>query len=369
MNKVVIFYGSTLEYSKIIPKNNIRNLTDLVMEIDIDSRVFYMQNNDNMNQEKKKIFVENFVIDSDEYSGVREHVIINFANFLSKVEVENLYMQNPPLIISKQIEKIFPQLETNYQKYKSISKKDLVRLKNSFQKSIIGQKDVCMKVLQALYPLTNKNRDKPVVMLFYGDTGLGKTETAQVISRLFEEKLFRKQFSMFQNNQFATYLFGGSHNERSFAKELLERESNVVLLDEFDKSNSIFHSAFYQLFDEGIFEDQNYYLELKKSIIICTSNYLTIEDIKNKLGNAIFSRFDAVIKFDSLSVVSKKEISLVKYNEKFLKLSKNEQNILSKLDIKGKLIESCTKCNNVREISQLIEDTFSLILIRSLGKL
>lgn len=368
MNKVVIFYGSTLEYSKIIPKNNIRNLTDLVMEIDTDSRVFYMQANDSINQEKKKIFVENFVIDSDEYSGVREHVIMNFVNFLSKVEVENLYMQNPPLIISKQIEKIFPQLKTIYQVYKSISKKDLVRFRNTFQKSIIGQNDVCMKVLQALYPLTNKNRDKPVVMLFYGDTGLGKTETAQVISRLFKEKLFRKQFSMFQNNQFATYLFGGSHNERSFAKELLERESNVVLLDEFDKSNSLFHSAFYQLFDEGIFEDQNYYLELKRSIIICTSNYLTIEDIKNKLGNAIFSRFDAVIKFDGLSTISKKEISLVKYNEKYYKLTKNEQNILSKLDIKRKLIESSTKCNNVREISQLIEDTFSLILIRNLEK-
>lgn len=99
-------------------------------------------------------------------------------------------------------------------------------------------------------------------MLFYGSSGIGKTETANLISICLTEKLFRKQFSMFQNNQFSTYLFGGAHYEKSFAKELLDRESNVILLDEFDKAHPIFHSTFYQLFDEGIFEDQNYIVQL-----------------------------------------------------------------------------------------------------------
>ena len=72
-------------------------------------------------------------------------------------------------------------------------------------------------------------------MLFYGSSGIGKTETANFISACLEEKIFRKQFSMFQNNQFSTYLFGGAHYEKSFAKDLLDRESNVILLDEFDK--------------------------------------------------------------------------------------------------------------------------------------
>lgn len=80
------------------------------------------------------------------------------------------------------------------------------------------------------------------------------------------------------------HTFGGAHYEPSFAKELLDRESNVILLDEFDKAYSVFHSAFYQLFDEGIYEDQNYRLELFKSIIICTSNYKSEDDIKSHLG-------------------------------------------------------------------------------------
>ena len=38
--------------------------------------------------------------------------------------------------------------------------------------------------------------------------------------------------------------------------------------------------------------DKNYSLELKKSVIICTSNFQSIEEIKKALGDAIFGRFD-----------------------------------------------------------------------------
>jgi len=171
---------------------------------------------------------------------------------------------------------------------------------------------------------------------------------------------------MFQNNQFATYLFGGAHYERSFAKELLDRESNVILLDEFDKANSTFHSAFYQLFDEGIYEDQNYHLELLRSIIICTSNYKSEDDIKNALGKAIFSRFDTVIKFADLSSLAKAEIASMQYDEKLEKHSIDYRNILETENIREKLIEFSASCSNAREIAHLIEDTFSLILLKKI---
>ena len=113
-------------------------------------------------------------------------------------------------------------------------------LHKSYSSHIKGQDAVCEKLLQALFPLASGSQTKPTVILFYGDTGLGKTETAQCIANILNERLFRKQFSMFQNNQFATYLFGGAHYERSFAKDLLDRESNVILLDEFDKPTQFF---------------------------------------------------------------------------------------------------------------------------------
>jgi ATP-dependent Clp protease ATP-binding subunit ClpA len=70
------------------------------------------------------------------------------------------------------------------------------------------------------------------------------------------------------------------------------------------------------MFDDSVFEDQNYYLELKKSIIICTSSYKTIEDIKKQLGNAIFSRFDAAIQFQALSYKAKEDIAKLQFAEK-----------------------------------------------------
>lgn len=366
MSKVVIFYGSRAAFEKIIPQSGCRNLTDLVMEIDTDNRSFIVEIPDRPVQEKKKTYVENFIIESDEYSGVREHVILNFVNFLAKIDVGNLYIQNPPLVISLQIEKLYPNTEIRRQEYRSIKKDDLITLYNNYDQKIKGQRKALELLLQALYPLSNPNRTKPVVILFYGDTGLGKTETAHSISDVVNERLFRKQFSMFQNNQFATYLFGGTHYERSFAKDLLDRESNVILLDEFDKANPTFHSAFYQLFDEGIYEDQNYQLELKRSIIICTSNYKTIDDIQNKLGKAIFSRFDSIIKFEELSIDAKKEIAIMQFDKKKASYLKEEQVLINeKLDA-ATLIKYCTQCRNAREISHLINDSIALVLLRDL---
>ena len=94
---------------------------------------------------------------------------------------------------------------------------------------------------------------------------------------------------MYQNNESANYLFGGKYNEKSFAKDLIGRDSNVILLDEFDKAYSVFHSAFYQLFDEGIYEDQNYKVDVRHALIICTSNYKSKDEVREKLGNPILT--------------------------------------------------------------------------------
>lgn len=79
MNKVIIYYGSKEKFNQIIPKEY-RNLTDLVYESDKDGKIMKLviptQSGEYPKEEKEeKIFVKNFVISSDEYAGVREHVI------------------------------------------------------------------------------------------------------------------------------------------------------------------------------------------------------------------------------------------------------------------------------------------------------
>lgn len=372
MNNVVIFYGSNRAFMEVLPKSY-RNLTDVVMELDKESNNMILhipelngQKSESADKEDEKLQVENFVINSDEYCGVREHVIINFANFIAKMDITNMYIQNPPSSISEQLHRIYDTsiLQVIQQKYNCIDEAIIKKFNKEYGKRIIGQEKVKMEILQAIYPLINGKQKKPVTILFYGDSGLGKTETAQYLSELLSGKLFRKQFSMYQNNEFATYLFGGNYYEGSFAKDLLDRDSNVILLDEFDKSNPVFHSAFYQLFDEGIYEERNYKVNLDNAIIICTSNYKDEKEIKENLGNAIYNRFDSIICFDELSDESKEIIAKKNLEE----LQTDYQEVLNNIDkeIRRRLMNAAKGCSNAREIKRIIKDVLNLLAIRKM---
>lgn len=359
MNKILIFYGSKDKFADLIPREY-RSLTDLAYEFDKTSKIFqhiFPQTNAEK-PEEEIVIVDNFVATSDEYAGVQEHVIMNFASFLSKFEVDNLYLHNPPMQISEQIKRLYPKTEIVDQKYKNITKANLRKLNQKFDATVIGQENAKLQIIQSLFPLTLRSRKKPVVLLLYGKSGIGKTETAKLIADVIGEPLFRKQFSMYQNSQFATYLFGGAHNEKSFAKDLLDRKSNVILLDEFDKAHPSFHSAFYQLFDEGIYEDQNYNLKLNKSIIICTSNYANPKEIEKELGGAIYNRFDNIIHYEDLSNEAKTIIGDKLYEEYQKKYRIQLDSVIER-----KLKEAYSRCENVRQISRLIEDTFAQVSV------
>jgi ATP-dependent Clp protease ATP-binding subunit ClpA len=111
--------------------------------------------------------------------------------------------------------------------------------------------------------MSDNNNHKPVVMMFYGNSGIGKTETAKFISKILGQNLFRKQFSMFHSGEFQSYIFGGNHSQGCFARDLLERESNVILLDEFDKPHLFFIVHFI-----------NYLMKVFLRIKIIELNYL-----------------------------------------------------------------------------------------------
>ncbi|WP_054344056.1 AAA family ATPase [[Clostridium] innocuum] len=146
--------------------------------------------------------------------------------------------------------------------------------------------------------------------MFYGPSGVGKTETAKYISEMVNghDDILRKQMSMFASNEYFTYIFGGKHNEITLTKDLLERKSNVILFDEFDKCSSMFYSSFYQMFDEGYVEDRNYKVDLDNAIIICTSNFQNKDEIRKAVGDPIFFRFDKLVEYIPLSAIEQKRI-------------------------------------------------------------
>lgn len=85
---------------------------------------------------------------------------------------------------------------------------------------------------------------------------------------------------MFKNNNYSEYFFGDAPNRKSLGYDLLERESNLIFFDELDKCPEHFYSAFYTLFDNVLFKDANYDVDVSGTLIVLTSNYHSEEEMK-----------------------------------------------------------------------------------------
>jgi ATP-dependent Clp protease ATP-binding subunit ClpA len=363
---VTIYYGPLSWFEEQIGKKNHAGLLDIVYERDEANRrhTHVVEGQAPPAAEKPARRPKRVVAESTDFASLNEHVITNFAGLVRSINPEHLFLHNPPLNVQAQLERAFTTAINRYT-YPIVTRDTLVRLRDGFASHLVGQAPVKESLLAALYPLTTAQRSKPVVLMFYGPSGVGKTETAQFVNGLLGGTLLRKQFSMFHNEKFASYLFGGTHSEASFARDLLDRESGVILIDEFDKANSVFHSAFYQLFDGGVFEDKNYSVQLGPSLIICTSNYGTEDEIRKALGDALYSRFDSLVHFKPLS---KPEISQVidrLVDDRYGHLSPDEQARLTPDELKTLLYPLADRSGNVRKLGKLVDEVISLVLVRA----
>lgn len=360
MNKF-IFWGPRGKFIEKYSLDEYYSFSELVKIVQKEEKTFEIKGVDSKTTEEIGR-IDKLVIFSEEYSIVNEWVLYNLEAFLGRFDIENVYLQNPPNKVYEKISKNNECIEEKYE-YPKIGTQAVKEINNNFSSNIIGQDNAKKKLVNMLYSATfDFFNDKPLILMFYGPSGVGKTETAKFISAKLGGELFRKQFSMFQNNEFANYLFGTKHTEGSFAKDLLDRETNVILLDEFDKANSLFFSAFYQLFDEGIFIDKNYSVELKNSIIICTSNYETTNEIKENLGLPIYNRFDGFIHFKELDEVACKKIIEKCYERYFKYLNHNQQMLIKDNKIQELLIKNSINFNNAREIDRIVRDVIISVL-------
>lgn len=371
MKNINIYYGPKKGFNQILKSDSsVVTLTNLAILSDKKMREHSFKTlgrrkdvEDEVFEEISKIRIPILIAYSDEYAALSENAIQGFLSFLSQFEIEKIYLQNPPAYIVSQFYKLQYKPIVFQYSYNSIDFDAIKDINDEFSNTIIGQEEVKRRLLSNLYPLCNVNYHKPLVMLFYGPTGVGKTETAKFLSKILKQRLFRKQFSMFNSEEFVSYLFGGKHSQNSFAKELLERESNIILLDEFDKTNSLFHSAFYQMFDEGIFEDKNYKVYLDKAIIICTSNYSTIGEIKDSLGAPIYSRIDSIIKYNKLSLSSIHKIITKELDEQYSNLNDWERTVIKRENILKDTLSEIKNYENVRQVQHTIKEKISSILV------
>ncbi|MCE7698148.1 MAG: AAA family ATPase [Methanobacterium paludis] len=367
--KINIYYGPKSGFEKLLPDKK-TTLSELVIDHDARRNKHTMVirgHESEESEEPEREPIECLVAYSESYASISESAVQSFNSLINESKIENLFLQNPPVHISNLLKDSYGEdIKYEHYKYNLLDAGKFLEINNTFEDNIIGQDQVKKDLLSSFYSfLKEYNNNKPIVLMFYGNSGIGKTETAKFLSKILGQELFSKQFSMFQNLKFSEYLFGGNHMQPSFAKELLERKSNVILLDEFDKAATLFHEAFYQLFDDGIFEDKNYKVKLFNTIIICTSNYQDEKEIRKSIGDPLFFRFTKLIKFEPLSVEAIKKIMEINIEKKYEELDKEDKKIINKNQLNEIFLANASKFSNARQISNLIDEVINLQLVKN----
>lgn len=370
MKQIHIHFGSDRDFDSLINDiSEFNTLGDLFEHLNKEK----VSINGIPPKDEPPMEVENLIVRTDDYGGIKEWAMLGFSsNVLEspRLKIHRMWLNNPPTKLYENIKKAYSDIIQEYPlQYPGLSVEILKPIAENYSKNIIGQPHVIKQVLPSLYSLTNPNRKRPVTLLFLGNSGVGKTETAKYINSFFNGEMVRIQFSMQQTGDAYKYIFGAGHEEDSLARELIRRESNIILLDEFDKVHSSFYNAFYQMFDEGIFVDKNYTVNVEKCIIICTSNYLSEEDAEKHLGTPIYSRFSKVIEFGSISVEDKVKIATLNYEALYSELSDEDQQLISCNKVLPFYIEKIQSgyYQNMRILKNDIEDSLNYEILKARG--
>jgi len=175
----------------------------------------------------------------------------------------------------------------------------LLNLEKILQERIIGQDKAVVAVANALRRARSgmASGKRPIgSFLFLGPTGVGKTETAKVLS----ETYFGSQAEMirFDMTEFSEH---GSVNRflDRLCDQVRSRPFAVLLVDEFEKAEGDIHNLFLQIMDDGRLTDlKGRTVDFTNTFVIATSNS---QDIHKDFRPELLNRFDGIVQFNSLT--------------------------------------------------------------------
>ena len=168
-----------------------------------------------------------------------------------------------------------------------IAEDDVVKLlilEEKINERIIGQKDAAKLVSAAVKRArvqTTPHR-RPASFIFFGPTGVGKTELVKVLSeQLFDtpETLIRFDMSEFMEKHSVAKLIGappgyiGYDDAGQLTEKIRRRPYSVVLFDEIEKAHPDVLNILLQVLDDGRISDaQGRTINFENTIIVMTSN-------------------------------------------------------------------------------------------------
>ncbi len=242
------------------------------------------------------------------------------------------------------------------QTQENLSLKQILKVKKSIQKNLIGQDEAVDKITDTI-KLMNSGFATYGSAFFIGPTGCGKTELARLVAEHYyndSTRLLKVNCSEYaQAHEYAKLIgsppgYVGS-NEAGILADRAEQGSNwVILFDEIEKANEKLHNLLLGFLDEGVITDnKGKELDFRNSIFLFTSNIgikdavgktpvgfgceaATYKDslpeieesFKKEFSPEFINRIDDIIYFNQLTVKDAEEIAKLNLKKLPIKITK-----------------------------------------------
>lgn len=227
------------------------------------------------------------------------------------------------------------------------TKKKFMNVKEGLQAQIIGQDEAVQRVVKCVMrkECGMYSDKRPLAsFLFYGKTGVGKTQLAKTLSELYHYNTIKLDMSEYMEPHAVSSLIGsppgyiGYQEGGTLTNGIKKSPYSVVIFDEIEKAHPQIYNILLQIMEDGILTDNfGRRYSFKNAIIIMTSNAgssslekSTIGFIRNtdsEIDNShsallgyfrpeFLNRIDEIVRFNKLSQEDLKRITKKNITEK-----------------------------------------------------